>query len=102
MLKYFIYAGMGGRMGGRFPNLISESPIEFDSYDEAVEYAYQCAVEDYVSYEGNNGILSEADCRKQMIEEGYDKTDSFFDDDVRDRYQEEIESWINYYIEEEE
>lgn len=62
--------------------------------DEALEEAYALAVEEYQSYEGCHGIMSWDDCREDLIDSGFD-----YDDD---RYQEELESWLSYYVEPEE
>lgn len=93
MKKFKIYAGLGGGFGGAD----YVGTLEFDNRDEALNYAYQEATDIYESYEGTNGILSmeeiEEDLRKSWGEEPGD-------DDVRECYLEELEYWIEYYVEE--
>jgi len=76
----------------------------------ATQYAYESAVEDYHSFEGLHGVLSETDIAEEMFADLYDdEDDDEFDleqlsdsdwEDVRIRYQEEIENTIDYYAEE--
>jgi hypothetical protein len=88
----------------------SEEYITAKDDDAAVQYAYECAVEDYHSFEGLHGVLSETDIAEEMFadlysDEDYDEfnlvelTDSDWED-VMLRYQEEIENTIDYYAEE--
>lgn len=92
MTKYSIYAGMGGSFGGAVFQLFEE----FNSLEEAQECAYQLALEQYQSYEGLHGILSWEDCRQDLLDSYPDmKID---DEDVDAHYQEELESWIEYYV----
>lgn len=92
MPKYEIYSGMGGGFGGAVFQCIEE----FNSIVEADEYAYNLAVEEYQSYEGSHGILSWDDCREDLIDSYPDM--EIDDEDVDAHYQEEIESWIEYYV----
>lgn len=85
-MKYKIYAGLSGATYQKTEN--------YSSIDEALEDAYALAVEEYQSYEGCHGIMSWDDCREDLIDSGFD-----YDDD---RYQEELESWLSYYVEPEE
>lgn len=86
-MKYRIYAGLGG--GATYQ--ITE---DYTSIDEALEDAYNLSVEEYQSYEGCHGIMSWED----LEESGFD----YDDEAVDDRYQEELESWLSYYVEPEE
>lgn len=94
MKKFKIYAGLGGGFGGA--DYIDT--LEFNNKDEALDYAYQEAVDIYESYEGTGGILSmdeiEEDLRESWGEEPSE-------DDIRECYLEEVESWIEYYVKEE-
>lgn len=92
-MKFNIYAGMSGGFGGA----TYVTTDDFVTAADAQEYAYQCALDDYQSYEGMHGILSWADCLETLKEEYNDDDVSY--DDVDDYYQNEIESWIEYYIE---
>lgn len=86
-MKYKIYAGLSGAT--------YQKTEDYSSMDEALEDAYALAVEEYQSYEGCHGIMSWDDCR---IDSGFD----YDDEAVDDRYQEELESWLSYYVEPEE
>lgn len=90
-MKYKIYAGLSGGFGGAS----HQETDEFNLEEEALEYARHLAIEEYQSYEGCHGILDWLDCREDLIESGF----SYNDDDVDAHYQEEIESWIEYYVE---
>lgn len=91
-MKYKIYAGLGGSFGGAN----YQSTHEFTTEDEAYNYAYNLAVEEYQSYEGCHGILSWDDCREDLLDSYPDI--EIDNEDVDDRYQEEVESWIEYYV----
>ena len=89
MDKYNIYAGLGGSFGGANYKFT----IEANSLEEAMDIAYQEAVEEYQQYEGLHGLRTWIDCAEELgvdIEE----EDS---EDVDDLYNSEIESWIDYY-----
>ena len=90
-MKYRIYAGLGGRATYQMTE-------DYTSIDEALEDAYNLSVEEYQSYEGCHGIMSWEDCREDLEESGFD----YDDEAVDDRYQEELESWLSYYVEPEE
>lgn len=84
---YNIYAGLGGGFGGA--NL--ECSEYFSSQEEADDYAYACAVEEYESYEGLHGILGWAE-----VAEENDLDPEIDEDEIDVIYREEIESWIDY------
>ena len=89
MDKYNIYAGLGGSFGGANYKFT----IEANSLEEAMDIAYQEAVEEYQQDEGLHGLKTWIDCAEELgvdIEE----EDS---EDVDDLYNSEIESWIDYY-----
>ena len=93
MAWYKIYAGMSGGFGGA--NYIGT--YEFDTYELAEEFAYREAEAEYQSYEGSHGILHWHECK----EDQWDSLDfEPEDEDVDFRYREEIESWIDYEVEE--
>lgn len=92
MERYAVYAGMSGGFDGA--ELITID--NFDTREDAEEFAYQEALEIYHSFEGNHGILNWSECREDLL-------DSFPDMDIDDEdvdfyYQEEVESWIDYYV----
>ena len=97
MERFHLYAGLGGGFGGAH---YCET-IEAEDIDEAREFAYQLAIEEYQSYEGCHGILSWAECYEDAVESGFIDEESMTEDEIHDyideRYQEEIEGWIEYY-----
>ena len=72
---YVIIAGMGGGINSTSPKEVEE----FETPEDAVDYARQLAVEEYESYEGLHGILNEEECEEEGVE-----------------YGDEIDSWIDY------
>lgn len=87
-MKYNIYAGLGGGFGGA----TYQGTGEFNDEDSAAQYAYEIALEEYQSYEGFHGILDWYDVAEQ------EELDPEEDGEAIDEaYQEEIESWIEYY-----
>ena len=68
----------------------NEEVIEAKDLEAAEKYAYECAVEDYESYEGLHGVMSLDDvCEEYGIED----RDS---DEAWDAYREERESQLSY------
>lgn len=59
-MKYKIYAGLSGGFGGA----TYQKTEDYSSMDEALEDAYNLAVEEYQSYEGCHGIMSWDDAVK--------------------------------------
>lgn len=92
-MKFEIYAGLGGGFGGAS----YVETIEANTREEAEEYARQCAIDDYESYEGSHGILSRDDVFEDLIESFGEEP---LEEDVDLRYMEEVEGWIAYYVEE--
>ena len=84
MEKYNIYAGLSGGFGGASFITTEESKDE----NEAWKYAYECAVEEYESRVGYHGLRTVED----IIEE-----DEVDESEAIEIYQEEMESWIDYY-----
>lgn len=92
-MKFEIYAGLGGGFGGA--SYIET--IEANTREEAEEYARQCAIDDYESYEGSHGILSRDDVFEDLIESFGEEP---LEEDIDLKYMEEVEGWITYYVEE--
>lgn len=90
-MKYKIYAGLSGSFGGATYQMTED----YTSIDEALEDAYNLSVEEYQSCEGMYGIMSWEDCREDLKESGFD----YDDESVDSCYQEELESWLSYYVE---
>ena len=86
-----IYTGLSGGFGGAH----YDGTYEYNDIEEALEDAYQRAVDEYESYGGHHGLMSWDECREDLEESfGYAPTD----DDVDLHYREEVESWISYYV----
>lgn len=66
-MLFEIYAGLSGGFGGAS----HQETDEFNSEEEALEYAYHLAIEEYQSYEGCHGILDWLDCREDLIKSGF-------------------------------
>ena len=94
-MKYNIYAGLSGGFGGA--QLVAEAE-EFENRDAAINYAYECAFEEYQSYEGCHGLVSYGDICENP--EDYGLEEGYTEEDVEEIYREEVESWITYYVEE--
>ena len=97
MERFYLYAGLGGGFGGaRYCQ-----SVEAENIDEAYQAAYELAVEEYQSYEGCHGIMNWGDCYEDAVESGCIDEESMTEDEIHeyidDLYQEEIESWIEYY-----
>ena len=90
MKKYNIYAGLGGGFGGAE----YRGTGEFESEEDAAEVAYGIACEEYESYEGYHGILSWGDIAEDS---NLDPEDEDNYDEILEAYNEEMESWIEYY-----
>ena len=92
--EFNIYAGLGGGFGG------AEycSTILAEDINEATNYAYECAREEYEMYEGNRRIKSWSDVAFDL---GFnpDETDMTVEEEeeVSQTYNEEVEDWICYY-----
>lgn len=91
-MKYAIFAGLSGGFGGA----TFQYADEFDSEDEALGAARGMAITEYESYEGCHGLMDWEDVRDDLRESFGDEPG---EDDVRERYIEEIESWIDYRVE---
>lgn len=82
--KWKIYAGLGGGFGGaHYKETISCTK------EEAEDYAYQAAIEEYESHEGSHGLRT---LEEIMEEEGYDE------EEAQELYNDERESWLDYYV----
>lgn len=94
MKKFRVFAGMGGGFGGAK----NYGVYEFKNAEEAEHYAYEMAVQEYQSYEGYHGIISWGDIVDNPEEFGLEE--DYTEDDINEIYNEEIDSWISYYVEE--
>lgn len=93
-MKFEIFAGLNGGFGGAQ----SLGIFDFNDEDEALQAARNAAIEEYESYEGCHGILSREECEEDLIASfGIEYAT---EDDIDMAYLEEVESWIEYYVEE--
>lgn len=87
MPTYRIFAGLGGGFGGA--KEVDE--LEFDTEDEALDYAYHQAFEIYEGYTGMYGLRGITE-----IMEGNECTI----EDAEEIMREDADSWLDYYVEE--
>ena len=90
MKKYNIYAGLGGGFGGAKYS----GTGEFKSEEDACQVAYAIAREEYESYEGYHGIKDWQDVAEENNLDP-DKEEDYYA--INEFYNEEVESWIEYY-----
>ena len=86
-MLYRIYAGLGGSFGGA--QLIGE--WEFDSREAAESAAFAAACDEYENYDGMYGLRS--------VDEIAEEEECDEDEALR-VWEEERESWLDYYVEE--
>ena len=95
-MRYKIYAGLGGEFGGA----TSQGIFEYDNMEEAEEDAYNLAVEMYNSYAGLHGLVSWEECKQELYDNGdidADMSESDINALVDEYYNEEMETWLDYY-----
>lgn len=80
-----IFAGLGGGFGGA-----SFQEVVTGTKEEANRDAYQKAIEIYDSYEGTGGLRT----TDEIMEE-----DGLEEEDAQYAYEEERESWLDYWVE---
>jgi hypothetical protein len=95
MAKFKIYYGLGGGFGGEKFSHIEECKTRA----EAEDIAYELAVEEYESYGGHHGLVSEDEIRENPEEFGLDLEEATIED-YWNTYMEEVNSWISYHVEE--
>ena len=86
-MKFKIFAGLGGGFGGATERGI----FEFKNEEEANDYAYQQACEEYESMEGLHGLRS----YNEIMEE-----DGLGEEEAELAYNEEREEWLDWRVEE--
>lgn len=91
--EYNIYSGLGGSFGGA----IYQYTGLFNSQEEATNEAYQRACEEYDSYSENYGLLTYEEAKEQAIDEGYSPDTEDFEAYISEAFQEDLESWVDYY-----
>lgn len=92
-MKYAIFAGLNGGFGGATFQYVDD----FNNEDEALGAAHDKAIEEYESYEGCHGLMDLEDVRDDLRESFGEEPD---EDVIMKRYIEEVESWVDYRVEE--
>lgn len=95
MAQYKIYAGLSGGFGGA--QYIET--VDASSAEEALEMAYEYAVDEYESYEGLYGLATYEDVADNPSEYGLDE-DCQDEEYLLEAYEEERNDWLDYYVEE--
>ena len=99
MSKFKIYAGLGGGFGGAS----FQGVYDFNTQEEAVDFAYELAFEEYESYGGAHGLDDWDQVYEDLLEEGI-ITDNMSPNQVAEtvgsNYLEQVEGWLDYYVEE--
>ena len=96
MTKYNIYAGL--------TSMEYKGTTECKNADEALDYAYELAVEEYESYAGLHGIPSWEELEQEVRDMYSAEIDAgeYDEDDIeymtQDAWNEEVESWIQYQV----
>lgn len=85
MAQFEVRYGLGGGFGGYGD---WEPCFSCKNIEEALEFARECAVQEYESYGGMHGLITE----EEIAEENPDWDDEAIMDAVR----EDMESWIMY------
>ena len=100
-MGFRIYAGLNGGFGGATYRCF----LDTNDDNDAAALAYEMAVEEYQSYEGCHGLLSEYECAQELYGEGPDGEipewvweSDLAREDIADMYRNEIESWIDHYV----
>ena len=79
----------------------NEEIISANNYNKAEKYAYNCAIEEYESYEGLHGIRSFSDILEDEfgIIAGEDENAEDYYCEAEEIYNEEVENTISYSVE---
>ena len=93
MKKFRIFAGLEGGLDG--PSYVKT--CLYKNKEDAEQDAYQYAIEEYESYAGLHGIRSLNDIAE---EEDLDLDDERDLREAEEIYNEDLESWIDFYVEE--
>ena len=94
MSLFNIYAGLGGSFGGAE----YRETMEFDTLNDAENYAYHLARDEYELYEGLHGIKSWGDIADEMgFDPEEDEMSQEMEEEISDYYNEEVEQWIEYH-----
>lgn len=93
-MKYKIYAGLGGSFGGA----TYQHTDEFESDEDALDFAYGLAGLMYDSLEGLHGLPSWEDIRDELSD-SYGPDEEPSEDDIYELYMERRDNWLDYRVE---
>ena len=93
MAKYDVYAGLGGGFGGAE----YKETREFATPEEADDYAYELACQEYEMYEGMHGLPDMGDIEEDP--EYFGLTEDASDEELEEAYVSAREGWIDYWAE---
>ena len=93
MKKFRIFAGLEGGLDG--PSYVKT--CLYKNKEDAEQDAYQYAIEEYESYAGLHGIRSLNDIAEEEDLDLDDERDLMVAEEI---YYEDMESWIDFYVEE--
>ena len=88
-MKFLVKYALGGGFGGT--EMVDGEILEFDSFVEAEDYAFEMACQEYDSYAGLHG-LRDID---EIMED-----DDVNEDEAESIYNDDRESWVDYLVEE--
>lgn len=91
--EYNIYAGLGGGFGGAKYQYTSL----YESPEKAEEEAYEVASEEYESYGGYHGLLTYEEALETAMEANPGKSEEELQEYIDELFEEDKESWIEYY-----
>lgn len=97
MIKYNIYAGLGGKFKNTKMGPSLQMAREFADEAEARTFARDLAIGRYQYYEGSNDIFSWNQCKDYVMTHFPDEDWTF--NDITEFYEEEINYIIVYYVE---
>lgn len=103
-MLYNIYAGLGGGFG----DADYKGTCDCNTYNNAMQIAYELAVEEYENYAGMRGLKSYEDVAMDyLIEENIIDNEDEFDtyelsetdeEYITELYNDIVESWLDYFV----
>ena len=93
-MKYKIYAGLGGSFGGA----TYQHTDEFETDEDALDFAYGLAGLMYDSLEGLCG-LPNWEAARDELSKAYGPDEEPSEDDIYEFYMERRDNWLDYRVE---
>lgn len=94
-MKYAIFAGLNGGFGGA----TYQHTDEFETYEDALDFAYGLACLMYDRLEGLYGLPNWEAIRDELSK-AYDPDEEPSEDDIYELYIERRDNWLDYRVEE--